>query len=160
MNQIAVTFYWQQEMKARRRFVLLISSILLACPWAPPRGSFHERVIRSSAAGQSNVDLVVKSNSPWQLAWFFAPYTTDSDIDATIGFHCQDCHLAELETRDDLQLLVLVANRQVIKLEELPRSDVDIDSAVLKRPFRPGTRFSIGSRRPVHVGPGVLPPNT
>ena len=146
------------DMKARAFVSLLLSFLLLACPWAPPHGSFHERVMRASAAGQPTVDFVARANTPWQFGYFFAPYTVEADIDATIGFHCEDCHLIELDKRDDLDLLLLVANSHVVKLEELPRSDLEIDPAILRRAFAPRTRFAIGSRRPVHVGPATLPP--
>lgn len=86
----------------------------------------------------------VNRDREWERAYFFAPYTTKTELNRVLGFECEVCMLVELDRRDDLNLLVQVRGSKEVRVEELPRSDVEIDSVLLGRPFEPSATFRIG----------------
>jgi hypothetical protein len=116
--------------------------VLLGCPWAPPRGSFHERVIEARHGRLPTVTLS-PTDRVWDRAYFFGPYTPDAVIDSTLGFRCEACSLVELRRRDDIHMVVLTRGNALVQVQELPRSAVDVRTSLLKTPFAPGTTFKL-----------------
>lgn len=123
--------------------VVLASVFLSRCLWSPPRGSFHERVLNAADRGAGTVDLDVSRERQWDRAYFFAPYTPPHVINRVLGFPCKVCPFAELERRDDMALLVLVKQQKEVRVEELPREDIEVSVRLLNRPFAPSTVFRI-----------------
>lgn len=129
-----------------RRIGFTLLLVLSACLWSPPSGSFHETVLAARAQGAAVVALRPTSRE-WDLAYFFGPYTADSQIEAAVGVHCSTCSLIDLDERDDLNAVVLVKGNQLVQIQELPRDEADIRPGLLRRPFAPGTQFALSEDR-------------
>jgi hypothetical protein len=122
-----------------------LAALLLsvACPWSPPRGSFHEKVVNAAADGESTVALDVARERGWQTAYFFGPHSTEAEMNRILGFRCETCALVDIGERDDIDILVLVKGSEGIRVEEVPRRDIEIAPDLLGRPFPPGTMFRL-----------------
>jgi hypothetical protein len=131
---------------ALRKTHRILSSIslfgVLACPWSAPPGSFHQAIVRAKRSGDATVRLRITDRA-WTTAYFFGPYTSNAEIDKVVGFNCDTCHLIELERRDDLNAIVLVSGKELVQVQELPRSAADIRPNLLKRSYPPDTVFNL-----------------
>ena len=116
--------------------------VFTACSWSAPRGSFHETIVRARRDGTTTVRLA-PTDKAWSTAYFFGPYTPDAEIDRVLGFPCEVCHLIDLDERDDMNAVVLIAGNQLVQVQELPRSAADIRPSLLKTPYYPNTVFKL-----------------
>ncbi|MCM3655363.1 hypothetical protein [Metabacillus litoralis] len=118
---------------------LIISSILFA-------GCHHNLEINDDLVerrmnsvflnkDQNEVDLNALTDFSWEKAYIFPPYTTSEYMTEKLGFKWNNA--TGIDYRDDINLIVFVKDKKVVKYIELPRKYGDFASGDIENGITP-----------------------
>ncbi|MEH7331065.1 hypothetical protein V7161_00090 [Neobacillus drentensis] len=72
---------------------------------------------------KSEIDITSLAKFTWDKAFIFPPYTTQVSIDEQLDVHFKDP--SNIDTRDDIYLLVFLNKGKVVQYEEIKRQKSD-----------------------------------
>lgn len=85
--------------------------------------------------GQNEVDLNALTDFSWEEAYIFQPYTTPEYMTEKLGFKWNNT--IGMGYRDDINLIVFVKDKKVVKYIELPRKYGDFASSDIENVMTP-----------------------
>ncbi|WP_082892554.1 hypothetical protein [Rossellomorea aquimaris] len=112
--------------------IVLLFLLLVGCSQSDVQHDTElEEAIYSVVGDQNKSEINIRSLTTfdWEKALLFTPYSTQEGIEEQLGFDFKDP--SNIDTRDDIYLLVFLNNDKVVQYIEIARQ---------------GTDFSIGEK--------------
>ncbi|MBX7170036.1 MAG: hypothetical protein K1X72_03690 [Pyrinomonadaceae bacterium] len=88
-----------------------------------------EDVIQQKVDNQDNSPLEIKklTDFSWDKLYIFTPYTPTKVINETLGFESKIIKDIEMDSQEEINLLVFVKDNKLTTLVEFPRRSGDFD---------------------------------
>ena len=84
---------------------------------------------------QNKVDINALTDFSWEKAYIFTPYTPKEHMTEKLGFNWKNS--IGIDYRDDINLIVFVKDKTVVKYIELPRKYGDFDFEDIENEITP-----------------------
>ena len=99
------------------------------------RNTELEESIHSLVEEQKVSEIKINSltNFDWDQAFLFLPYTTEESIEEQLGVEFEDP--SQIDSRDDIYLLVFMNDQQVVQYAEIDRLKSDFSVKTKLTPF-------------------------
>ena len=106
------------------------------------------RAIQKNKSNELDVvDISLLTSFEWDKLYFFGPYTLHEDIDKVLGRYWIGSRFSEIESSDNITLLVFTKNRRIVQFLEFPRSQGDFSIlANLEGYLRTEAQFAVDEK--------------
>lgn len=104
-----------QKMRVIAQLVLLL--LLAGCSGS----EISSEIYRQAATGDGRLDLTEVGGPNWDRVCFLGPYTTNAAAEKALGFAWDVEARTDIESSDGINVLVLVAKREVVSYTEHSR---------------------------------------
>jgi hypothetical protein len=108
--------------------ILIIATILIGCNNSLEiKEDLVESRINSFILNedQNEIDINALTDFTWEKAYIFTPYTTADYMKERLGFNWKNS--VGIDYRDDINLIVFVKDKKVVKYMKLPRKYGDFN---------------------------------
>lgn len=118
--------------------IVIIATILIGCN---NNLEINDGIVESKMnsfmlnEGKSEIDINEITGFSWGKAYVFTPYTTKEHMAKKLGFNWENS--IGIDYRDDINLIVFVQGKKVVKYIELSRKYGDFDSGDIESEITP-----------------------
>ena len=118
--------------------ILILATILIGCN---NKLEINEGLVESRINlfmlndDQNEVDINALTDFSWEKAYIFIPYTPKEHMTEKLGFNWKNS--IGIDYRDDINLIVFVKDKTVVKYIELPRKYGDFDFKDIENEITP-----------------------
>lgn len=118
--------------------ILFLATILIGCN---NNLELNDGIVESKMnsfmlnEGQNEIDINEITGFSWEKSYVFSPYTTKEHMAKKLGFNWKNS--TGIDYRDDINLIVFVQSKKVVKYIELSRKYGDFDSEDIENGITP-----------------------